>query len=219
MIKKGFTLAEVLITLGIIGVIAALTIPHLFNNTKNAHLGSQYAKAISTLENSIGIYLYDNNVKNLVQLSSAGTSTPTPSQLLSTLHSEKYIKMTPVTNNTGLPCGGTGYMLPDKSIIGVCGDVPLTVHQGDATQELYFLSSKSVNQKAQIEGLDFFKMSLSADGLIYIPCADYDTNGDCKCTQIDGGRGCAGRVAKNGWKFSEEVYTDTASGGTVNNPS
>ena len=30
--KKAFTLAEVLITLGIIGVVAALTIPTLVNN-------------------------------------------------------------------------------------------------------------------------------------------------------------------------------------------
>ena len=104
MIKKGFTLAEVLITLGIIGVIAALTIPQLFNNTRNAHLGSQYAKTISTLENSIGTYLYDNNVKNLVQLSSDETAPKTPSQLLSTLHSEKYIKMTPVALPEEFPC-------------------------------------------------------------------------------------------------------------------
>lgn len=30
--KKGFTLAEVLITLGIIGVVAALTLPSLITN-------------------------------------------------------------------------------------------------------------------------------------------------------------------------------------------
>lgn len=30
--KKGFTLAEVLITLGIIGIVAALTIPNLIEN-------------------------------------------------------------------------------------------------------------------------------------------------------------------------------------------
>ena len=30
--KKGFTLAEVLITLGVIGIVAAMTIPTLVNN-------------------------------------------------------------------------------------------------------------------------------------------------------------------------------------------
>lgn len=34
MIKKGFTLSEVLITLGIIGVVAALTIPGLITQYK-----------------------------------------------------------------------------------------------------------------------------------------------------------------------------------------
>ena len=34
--KKAFTLAEVLITLGIIGVVAAMTIPNLIANV-NAH--------------------------------------------------------------------------------------------------------------------------------------------------------------------------------------
>ena len=33
--KKAFTLAEVLITLGIIGVVAAITLPSVINNTKN----------------------------------------------------------------------------------------------------------------------------------------------------------------------------------------
>lgn len=40
MHKKGFTLAEVLITLGIIGVVAALTMPTVLNKTKNAELVS-----------------------------------------------------------------------------------------------------------------------------------------------------------------------------------
>lgn len=47
--KKAFTLAEVLITLGIIGVVAAMTIPVLFSNINNAKFRNQYKKAISTL--------------------------------------------------------------------------------------------------------------------------------------------------------------------------
>ena len=39
---KGFTLAEVLITLGIIGVVAAMTIPALMNNVRATKLKSQF---------------------------------------------------------------------------------------------------------------------------------------------------------------------------------
>lgn len=51
-IKKlfGFTLSEVLITLGIIGVVAALTIPALMTANKAHRLKSQYLKSYSTLQ-------------------------------------------------------------------------------------------------------------------------------------------------------------------------
>ena len=47
--KKGFTLAEVLITLGIIGVVAALTIPTLISNYKQKALDNQFKKTYSML--------------------------------------------------------------------------------------------------------------------------------------------------------------------------
>lgn len=46
---QGFTLAEVLITLGIIGVVAAMTIPTLISNTNGAKFRSQFKKTLSTL--------------------------------------------------------------------------------------------------------------------------------------------------------------------------
>ena len=52
MYKKifGFTLAEVLITLGIIGVVAAITIPGLIANYKAQRLRSQFLKSYSTVQ-------------------------------------------------------------------------------------------------------------------------------------------------------------------------
>ncbi|MBD5403077.1 type II secretion system protein [bacterium] len=47
--RSGFTLAEVLITLGIIGVVAAMTIPTLIANTNGAKFRSQFKKTLSTL--------------------------------------------------------------------------------------------------------------------------------------------------------------------------
>ena len=47
--RSGFTLAEVLITLGIIGVVAAMTIPNLIANTNGAKFRSQFKKTLSTL--------------------------------------------------------------------------------------------------------------------------------------------------------------------------
>ena len=50
MFKKGFTLAEVLITLGIVGVIAAITLPTLTQSTTTAQIGPKLAKAVSAFE-------------------------------------------------------------------------------------------------------------------------------------------------------------------------
>ncbi len=47
--RNAFTLAEVLITLGIIGVVAALTIPTLFENYQKKQTVSKLQKAISVL--------------------------------------------------------------------------------------------------------------------------------------------------------------------------
>lgn len=49
MKKLAFTLAEVLITLGIIGVVAAMTMPILMTNIRKHHAETALAKAVSTL--------------------------------------------------------------------------------------------------------------------------------------------------------------------------
>ena len=51
--RVGFTLAEVLITLGIIGVVAAMTIPTLISNTNGAQFKTAYKKALSTLNQAV----------------------------------------------------------------------------------------------------------------------------------------------------------------------
>ena len=50
-IKKGFTLQEVLITLGIVGVIAALILPSVSQNTREKSLTAQKENVKNTLEN------------------------------------------------------------------------------------------------------------------------------------------------------------------------
>ena len=50
---EGFTLAEVLITLGIIGVVAAMTIPTLIANTRSQQYRSQFKKTLSTLNQAV----------------------------------------------------------------------------------------------------------------------------------------------------------------------
>lgn len=56
MRKLGFTLAEVLITLVIIGVIAAMTVPTLMNNTNSQEFRSALKKAISGANQALTLH-------------------------------------------------------------------------------------------------------------------------------------------------------------------
>lgn len=49
----GFTLAEVLITLGIIGIVAAMTLPAIISSYKKVELENRFKKASSTIENAV----------------------------------------------------------------------------------------------------------------------------------------------------------------------
>ena len=58
-----FTLAEVLITLVIIGVIAAITIPTMMNSKRNEELRAGLLKAQSTLAGALEMYYVKNGVR------------------------------------------------------------------------------------------------------------------------------------------------------------
>ncbi|MBR6098398.1 type II secretion system protein [bacterium] len=59
--KAAFTLAEVLITLGIIGVVAALTMPMLIQSYQERTTVSRVKKMYTTLANAYNLYLAEDN--------------------------------------------------------------------------------------------------------------------------------------------------------------
>ena len=63
--KSAFTLAEVLITLGIIGVVAALTLPSVINKYRSFVLEQQFKKSYSNLSQTIINMKRDTGIENL----------------------------------------------------------------------------------------------------------------------------------------------------------
>lgn len=64
--KVAFTLAEVLITLGIIGVVAAITLPILIQKYQKQVWVNQLKKSVSTWDNGFKMMLADAGTDNLL---------------------------------------------------------------------------------------------------------------------------------------------------------
>ena len=65
MKKRGFTLAEVLITLGIVGVVAALTAPALIMSSRNEANAARLSVVVSNLENAFQTAIAQEGADNL----------------------------------------------------------------------------------------------------------------------------------------------------------
>lgn len=102
--KKGFTLAEVLITLAIIGIVAALTIPSLVKNIRNNQLKVQFEKAYAEMSQAVNMMQKDYGDLNTGTY--YGPETITSQELLPFMR--QYFKCASIPKSTlfkANPCG------------------------------------------------------------------------------------------------------------------
>ena len=98
MKKLGFTLAEILITLGIIGVVAALTAPALVKNTGNAKIGPTLSKFVNTFETACEQMMYHeyaNSITQIVPCNEDGVERCMGAETLQAI--SKYMTMAPLS--------------------------------------------------------------------------------------------------------------------------
>ena len=206
-IKDGFTLAEVLITLVIVGVIASITIPTLMNNTNKQEYVSRLKKTYSTLSHatnriiaeqgnpkaSIGGWatspeaVYNMYKKYLSKVKECGSSS-----------SECFEKRYSRLNNTGLTivsnyslimADGTKLSFSNSDFSDDCSK------HGAGTNDVcqYIMVDINGSKEPNTVGRDTFHLALKADGLFPAGC-DYD--GDCSLSSY--GWGCACKVLREG---------------------
>lgn len=65
--KRGFTLAEILVTLGIIGVVAAISMPTLITNVQRKTYVTQLHKVYSDIANVMTKYMSDEKVESMLE--------------------------------------------------------------------------------------------------------------------------------------------------------
>lgn len=226
-----FTLSEVLITLGIIGVIASMTIPTLVKSYQKTYYVTALKKFYSSFGNNMKTYMasQDCNDMQCTGLFS-GSSTDEINGNIKTLLTTK-LKSTyqPKTYQYSFFTWGSGYSLNFKyrSIDGMYFNV------SPYTDCSYFASApsgaKMKNTCAYIQvdvngqklpnkwGMDIFDLWLGNDGGIYPrggkdqlaadPSASFNywkyDNIRCNpsATNTVSGEGCSGRIVEEGWQM------------------
>ena len=155
MKKVGFTLAEILVTLGIIGVVSAITLPTLMSNTTDAQIGPKLAKAVSAFEQANEALLNAESVDSL-----------TDARLLVENNASTYInrlanhmKINSTGNNTFTSKDGIGY---DIFINNIVPNNP----QAPAYQQPIGTATIDINgaNEPNTPGTDRFNFSFWNDG-------------------------------------------------------
>ncbi len=148
MRKIAFTMAEVLITLGIIGVVAAMTLPALVQNSRNRELRTSLSKANSVILQALNMYQAENGER------------ATPDNIPRYQLKKYIIKYFKISRDCGQGSEGTTAEL-DKTCI------PNYINEG--TSENSSKNYKTLNGKAYIN-LQYFDdgQFVLADGMLVL---------------------------------------------------
>lgn len=179
--KKGFTLAEVLITLGIIGVVAAMTIPTVISNAQNAQLASGLKKFYSVISQATASIKSDNGGYL------GGGFGVTSTDMLNTYASKMAFTKTCPTGGACFHQGTTAWhdlngnvgwgdyttfpsgILQDGMMFAVRLSNPNCDHPNDGTVRNDFCGSIFVDvngfKKPNVEGRDLFEFQLTKNGI------------------------------------------------------
>ena len=130
--NHGFTLAEVLITLGVIGVVAAITMPMLIQNHQKHVTENRLKKSFSTLNQALKMSEVENGPAKYWDLDSGGTEmenckNTTEKYIIPYLKAEYCDSGNSNSDSAGkcakyVNCGyaSQNYTLADGTMIGIC---------------------------------------------------------------------------------------------------
>lgn len=204
--NKGFTLAEVLVTLGIIGVVAAMTMPTLVSNHQRTVYVTQLKKVVTELAQAADRAASDNNAVSLDE-----TKYRREGGAADFL--KDYFKIARDCGESATPCFADSY----ETMSGDSADFPETVDDAvtlasgasiliwsndlgyDPEYHGYLDIIVDVNgrQGPNIYGRDLFQMQLYSDGKIAETYNGNDPSDNCLTS--DYGLGCFTKVVNNGW--------------------
>ena len=213
--SAAFTLAEVLVTLGIIGVVSAMTVPTLMQNYQRQSYVTQLHKVYNELSQALLRYQTDKNAINFKEAGLSGSEAYTEFQ-------KNYFKVVQDCGTTQTPCFASSYKGLDGSTIdNYKVDVKSYVLASGVSIRPYYLKSgaKLVNigidingQKGpNIGGRDLFWFYVYNNGVIDdfpidantvapMTSAERDTQFTTYCNST--ADGCFGKILNDNWQMT-----------------
>ena len=214
--KYAFTLAEVLVTLGIIGVISAMTVPSLMQNYQRQSYLTQLHKFYNELSQALVQYQTD---KNALSLKEAGLT----SQENLNAFFKNYFKIVNDCGTTQTPClaPASEYKNIAGRAIGTGCSSYMTIASGASFGSLYsggtvvFTLYLDINgQKGpNIAGRDIFAIYIYNNGLIDDSAGENGApmtfeerentfNNNCIQTTGTTWYGCFGKILNDNWQMT-----------------
>lgn len=190
--KIGFTLAEILITLGIIGIVAAFTIPTVLSNFQDVELHTLFKKSYSIVS-QVWHQVYADN-PNAYTARGGWTCTWPTGESADYNANDGRIDAIKANMNVTRSCSNQAGCWPDNyenvsDIIGIIGgNIP--THYGWVTadgmcwsapwknvDEASIIVDTNCNKGPNLIGQDIFSFLLGADGIVYFAIDDKSTTG------------------------------------------
>lgn len=218
-VKLAFTLSEVLITLGIIGIVAALTIPHVIDNYKKQVTVAKLQKAYTTLNQAFKQSEVDNGSSEFWQ----ETDKISVDEYFNTYWKKYFNHIT--LCKTAKECGyksSNPFLKFNGTKNGTIGIVSSRVFFKTSDDIFYLFIDKTTNEKGEITyafpyvcieinggkepnkyGIDVFLFKRVA-GKGIVPYGNEVTLSAIKanCNSKSGGGYCAARIMKEGWEIT-----------------
>lgn len=217
----GFTLAEILITLGIIGVVAAMTIPTLIANTQKQEFITAYKKTYSLLSQAFQQIGVDTECSGDMICTGLfdGTDTQTVSVNVAKALSQKlkiiqdcgwngngcFATERSLNSTSNWPVSGAEFITADGIAVSIF-DLDGNCNAGILCATIYI--DVNSTKKPNIYGRDAFLIYVNAKGFI-IPhggnnswnTSSTDSGANCRTDAESYGWGCSGRIIEDGWQM------------------
>jgi prepilin-type N-terminal cleavage/methylation domain-containing protein len=202
-----FTLAEVLITVAIIGIVSALTIPTLIQKNRERVLVHQLKTTYSLLGQGMRLYMAEEGVSDLTGDQDWKTDTSAFQKLFKT-----YFKVQRDCGHKYAPCFSryyTSYPTKERVDMNCCTcETVVTLMNGasicadnyknDDSRIIGFEIDINGSAPPNVFGYDFFDLDVDKNGAIF----DYDYKKDGFDPAKSLRDGAVGRIMADGWKIT-----------------